>query len=141
MLSKICTKVVNLDDILSLKVYVAETLSMLEMWFPPGFFDIMTHLLIHLVEDLNVCGLVGARWCYPIERFMTILKHYVRNKVKPEGCMAMGYMYDDALGFCTKYFSLYKHTERRMWDPKEELVDVGEVLQGMPRIKTLSNQE
>jgi hypothetical protein len=28
-----------------------------------------------------------------------------------------------------------------MWDPEEELVDVGEVLQGRPRTKTLSNQE
>jgi hypothetical protein len=138
---KICMKVVNPDDIPSLKVYVAETLSMLEMWFPPGFFDIMTRLLINLVEDLDVCGPVGARWCYPIERFMAILKHYVRNKAKPEGCMAMGYMYDEALGFCTEYFSLYKHTQRRMWDPEEELADVGEVLQGRPRTKTLSNQE
>ncbi len=138
---KICMKVVNPDDIPSLKVYVAETLSMLEMWFLPGFFDIMIHLLIHLVEDLDVCGPVGARWCYPIERFMAILKHYVCNKVKPEGCMVMGYMYDEALGFCTEYFSLYKRTQRRMWDLEEELADVGEVLQGMPRTKTLSNQE
>jgi hypothetical protein len=35
---KICMKVVNPNDILSLKVYVAETLSMLEMWFLLGFF-------------------------------------------------------------------------------------------------------
>jgi hypothetical protein len=28
-----------------------------------------------------------------------------------------------------------------MWDPKEELANVGEVLQGKPRTKTLSNQE
>jgi hypothetical protein len=82
------------------------------MWFPFGFFDIMTHLLIHSVENLDVCESVGARWCYPIERFMAILKHYVCNKVKPEGCMAMGYMYDEALGFCTKYFSLQTHIEK-----------------------------
>jgi hypothetical protein len=73
---KICMKVVNPDDIPSLKVYVAETLSMLEMWFPLGFLNIMIHLLIRLVEDLDVCGSVGARLCYPIERFMAILKHY-----------------------------------------------------------------
>jgi hypothetical protein len=30
---KICMKVVNPNDILSSKVYVVETLSMLEMWF------------------------------------------------------------------------------------------------------------
>jgi hypothetical protein len=111
---KICMKVVNPNDIPSLKVYVVETLSMLEMWFPLGFFDIMTNLLIHLVENLDVCGLVGARWCYPIERFMAILKHYVCNKVKLEGCMAMGYMFDEAFGFCIEYFLLYNHTHIRM---------------------------
>jgi hypothetical protein len=107
---KICMKFVNPYDIPSLKGYVAKTLSMFEMWFPPGFFNIMIHLLIHLVEDLAICGPIGARWCYPIKRFMAILKHYVRNNVKPEGCMPMGYMYDEALGFCIEYFSLHKHT-------------------------------
>jgi hypothetical protein len=28
-------------------------------------------------------------------------KIYVRNKVRPEAYMAFGYMYDEALGFCT----------------------------------------
>ncbi len=63
---KICMKVVNRDDIPSLKtlkVFVAKTLSMLEIWFPLGFFNIMIHLLIHLVENLDVCGLVGASQC------------------------------------------------------------------------------
>jgi hypothetical protein len=101
---KICMKVVNPNGIPSSKVYVVETLSMFEMWFSPGFFDIMTHSFIHLVQDLDVCGLVGERWCYPIERFMVILKQYVRNKAKPEGCMVMGYMYDEALGFSTEFF-------------------------------------
>ncbi len=88
--------------------------NMIHAWnvVPLGFFDNMTHLLIHLVEDLDVWGLVGERWCYPIERFMVILKHYVHNKVKPKGCMAMGYMYDEPLGFGTKYFMLYKHKEK-----------------------------
>jgi hypothetical protein len=60
----------------------------------------MIHLLIHLVENLDVCGLVGARWCYPIERFMVILKHDMCNKAKLEECTVMGYMYDEAFGFC-----------------------------------------
>jgi hypothetical protein len=28
-----------------------------------------------------------------------------------------------------------------MWDPKEKLANVGEVLQGRPRTKTLNNEE
>jgi hypothetical protein len=41
---KICMKVVDPHDIPSLKVYVVETLFMLEIYFLPGFFDISTHL-------------------------------------------------------------------------------------------------
>jgi len=134
-------KVVDPHDIPSLKVYVAKTLFMLEIYFLLGFFDISTHLLIHLVDDLEICGPVGTRWCYPIERYLAILKHYVRNRAKPEGCMAMGYMYDEALGFCTKYLSLYEHTRRRMWDPYEELTNVGEVLEGKPKPRILKDME
>jgi hypothetical protein len=112
-------KVVDPHDILSLKVYVAETLSMLEIYIPPGFFVISTHLLIQLVDDLEICGLIGAQWCYPIERYLAVLKNYVRNRARHEGCMGMGYMYDEALGFFTEYLSLYEHTRRKMWDLDE----------------------
>jgi hypothetical protein len=67
----------------------------------------MTHLIIHLVEELEICGPMASRWCYPIERYLYVLKKYVRNKAKPKGCIALGYMYDEALGFCIEYFALY----------------------------------
>jgi hypothetical protein len=41
--------------------------------------------------------------------------------------MAKGYMYDEALGFCMQYLSLYEHTRRRMSDSEEEATNVGEV--------------
>ncbi len=44
--------------------------------------------------------------------------------------MGMSYMYDEALGFCTKYLSLYEHTRRRMWDLDAKLANVGEVFEG-----------
>ncbi len=52
---------------------------------------------------------------------------YAKKKKKQEGNMAKGYMYDEALGFCMEYLSLYEHTHRRMSDPKEEATNVGEV--------------
>ncbi len=36
-----------------LKNEVVVTLVLLERKFPPSFFDIMTHLLVHLVEELE----------------------------------------------------------------------------------------
>ncbi len=74
---------------------------MLEIWFSPGFFDLMTHLLVHIVNELEICRLVASRWCYPMEHYLIVLNNYVRNKAKLEGCMASSYMYDEALRFCT----------------------------------------
>jgi hypothetical protein len=98
---------------------MVETLCMLEVWFPLAFFDLVTHLVIHLVDELEICGHVTACWCYPIERYLNVLKKYVRNKANPEGCIAFKYMYDEALGFCTKYFKWYPHTRRWMWAVEE----------------------
>jgi hypothetical protein len=40
----------------SLKEDVAITLSLLEKEFSLTYFDIMKHLLMHVVEELDVCG-------------------------------------------------------------------------------------
>ena len=69
---QICTKVYNPAE-------VAETMSLLEMEFPPSFFDIMTYLPYHLVQELDLYGPISARWMYPIERYMKTLKNHVRN--------------------------------------------------------------
>lgn len=68
------------------------TMCMLEKVFPPAFFDVMSHLPIHLVQQLDICGPVHTRWMYPIERYMKILKGYVRQRAQPEGSMARGYI-------------------------------------------------
>jgi hypothetical protein len=61
---KICAKVINLNDLSNLWTYVVESLCLLEIWFPPTLFDLMIHLLIHLVDELEICGPMGGRWCY-----------------------------------------------------------------------------
>jgi hypothetical protein len=48
----------------------------------------MMYLLIHFVEELEICSLVCTRWMYPVEHYMKTLKGYVRNKVRPEGSKA-----------------------------------------------------
>jgi hypothetical protein len=66
----VCVKVWNPVDIVSLREDVAIILCLLEKEFPPTFFDIMTHLVLHVVDELDICGLVHNRWMYPIERMM-----------------------------------------------------------------------
>jgi hypothetical protein len=85
---RICTKVYNPAEFESLQADVAESMALLEMEFPPSFFDIMTHLPYHLVQELDLCGPVNTRWMYPVERFMKTLKGYVRNMARPEASIA-----------------------------------------------------
>ena len=58
---RLCTNVYNPEHFHSLELDVAESMALLEMEFPPSFFDIMTHLPYHLVQQLDICGPVASR--------------------------------------------------------------------------------
>ncbi|KAI5349182.1 hypothetical protein L3X38_002069 [Prunus dulcis] len=66
---------------------VVVTLSLLQKYIPPSFFDIMVHLVVHLVREVRLCGPVYFRWMYPFERYMKALKGNVQNRTHPEGCI------------------------------------------------------
>jgi hypothetical protein len=66
---QICSKVLNVDFIGQLESQIAITLCQLETIFPPSFFTIMMHLVIHLAYEAKVAGPVQYRWMYPIERY------------------------------------------------------------------------
>ncbi|XP_004516086.1 uncharacterized protein [Cicer arietinum] len=66
---KICSKVLNVEFLEHLESQIAVTLCQLETMFPPSFFTIMVHLVIHLAYEAKVAGPVQYRWMYPIERF------------------------------------------------------------------------
>jgi hypothetical protein len=61
LFKKLCSNVVDPNTIANLKEDVAMPMVLLEQQFPPSFFDIMTHLLVHLVEELKICGPVQTR--------------------------------------------------------------------------------
>ncbi len=54
----------------------------LEKIFPCGFFDVMEHLPIHLVQEARLGGPVQTRWMYPFERypFEIFTKLYIFTK-------------------------------------------------------------
>jgi len=80
-------------------------LCQLEMYFPPSFFDIMVHLIVHLVREIRICGLVFLRLMYPIEQCMKIFKGYVKNPYRREASIAERYIVKEAIEFCTMYMS------------------------------------
>jgi hypothetical protein len=55
----------------------------LEKIFPPGFFNPMQHLLVHLPYEAKVGGPVQYRWMYHIERTLKKLHAMVGNMSHP----------------------------------------------------------
>jgi hypothetical protein len=43
---------------------VAKIMSTIKKMFPLATFDVMTHLVVHLVEELDLCGPIHTRWMY-----------------------------------------------------------------------------
>jgi len=76
-LNAISQKAINPLDLATLQNDVVQCLVSFELVFPPPFFDIMTHLLVHLVKEINILGPVFLHNMFPLERFMGVLKKYV----------------------------------------------------------------
>jgi hypothetical protein len=86
-----------------LKEFIAKTLCQLEMCFPPSFFDIMPHLMMHTVDQIQELGPVNLHQMWTHERFMSTLNRYVLNRAYPEGSMIEAYTTEEAVNYCTRY--------------------------------------
>jgi len=105
----IYVKVWDPRDFQALTDDVATTFSLLEWELHVAFFDIMTHLTLHVVEKLDVYGPIHAKWMYPIERALKMFKTYVKNRVCPKASMVERYLYDKTIGFVILYMQDFSH--------------------------------
>jgi hypothetical protein len=67
------------------------------MCFPPSFFDIMVHLVVHLVPQIEALGPMYLHEMWMYERFMSILNGYVSTRACPEESMIEGYCTEEAI--------------------------------------------
>ena len=77
----------------------------LEKIFPPGWFNPMQHLLVHLPYEAKVGGPVQYRWMYHIERALKYLRGMVGNKARVEGCIAEAFLLKEVAYFSSVYFA------------------------------------
>ena len=68
----ISAKVLDIDELDRLQDRIVVTLWRIEMFFPPSFFTVMVHLIVHLTEEAKLCGPVPFCCIYPIERCVLI---------------------------------------------------------------------
>ena len=75
---------------------MAQCLVSFELVFPPSFFNIMTH-------EIVIPGPVFLHNMFPFERFIGVLKKYVRNRARPERSISMGHQTEDVIGLCVDF--------------------------------------
>ena len=102
-LNAISQKAIDPMDLAKLQNDVVQCLVSFELVFPPSFFDIMTHLLVHLVKEITILGPMFLHNMFPFERVMGILKKYVHNYARPEGSIAKGYGTEEVIEFCVDF--------------------------------------
>ena len=137
---KVCSKEVKAVEVPQLEEEAAELATMMEMNLPPQFFDIQPHHILHLPKELLQAGPVRPRWMYFVERYMKVLKGWVRQMAKPESSIAESYITHEAIKFASEYVS---GIDPR-WDPawtghdddkqKEELLPKAFLSKGLGRI-------
>jgi hypothetical protein len=77
----------------------------MEKIFPPRWFNVMQHLLVHLPWEAKVGGPVQFRWMYSQERELKKFRIIVRNKARVEGCITEAFTCKEIMNFSSKYFS------------------------------------
>src|SRR3990170_8209082 len=103
LLNAISQKVIDPEIIPRLENDLVQCLVSFELVFPPSFFNIMTHVLVHLVEEIAILGPVFLHNMFPFERFMGVLKKYVHNCARPEGSISKGHENEEVIEFCVDF--------------------------------------
>ena len=101
-LNAISQKIIDPDNLTKLQNDVVQCLVGFELIFPPSFFNIMTHLLVHLVKEIDILGPVFLHM-FPFEMFMGVLKKCVHNRARPEGSIASAYGTEEVIDFCVDF--------------------------------------
>ncbi|MCO5577210.1 hypothetical protein L7F22_031035 [Adiantum nelumboides] len=102
----------------------------MEKELPTSFFDIQVHLLIHLVDEIELAGVVSAQWMFWAERFMRVLKGCVRQKARPEGSMVEGWMLEECMYYVCEYLERTNFEAPRIWTNESSSTMSDEVLSG-----------
>src|SRR4051794_32394623 len=77
----------------------------MEMYYPPAFFDIMVHLLVHIVDDIEDLGPMFLHNMMALERMNGFIKGCVRNRSHPDGSIIHGFLTEERISFCKNYIN------------------------------------
>ena len=118
-----------------------EVVCLVEETFPRTILTTQVHLLVHLIDEIAICGVVHARWMFFLERFMKTLKDFVRKNARPEGSMAEGWLVQSSLVHISEYLTKVDPSLPRLWKDDEYLRMTSIIPQGKGRSNALMKEE
>jgi hypothetical protein len=104
----ISRKSIGLKQLDELQEEIIVILCELEIYFPPALFDIMVHLLIHLMDDIIHLGLTFLHNMMPFERLNGVIKGFICNRSHPDGSITKGFLTYECVSFCQNYLRTKK---------------------------------
>jgi hypothetical protein len=103
LLNTVSQKMIDRKELDDLETYMIEIMCMFEMRFPPSFFDMQQHLMIHMVDQILTLGPLYLHSMFPYERYLAVLKSYVWNRAHPDGYIMEGYIIEEVVECCVDY--------------------------------------
>jgi hypothetical protein len=97
----ISKKVIDVSQLDELRNEISVTMCQLEMCFPPSFFDMMEHYMIHFADHIFVLGPSYLHYMYPYEHHMVVMKGYVQSFI-PTLYVSVRAPYGSHEGLCTQ---------------------------------------
>ncbi|KAK1676979.1 hypothetical protein QYE76_037827 [Lolium multiflorum] len=102
----ITRKSISMKKLTRIQEEIVVILCELEMYFPPAFFDVMVHLLVHIMDDIISLGPAFLHNMMPFERMNGVIKGFVRNRSHPDGSIVQGWLTEECISFCTNYLDI-----------------------------------
>ncbi|XP_010463429.1 PREDICTED: uncharacterized protein LOC104744109 [Camelina sativa] len=85
---------------------------------------------VHLGREARLAGPIHFRWMYPFERYMKVLKDYVRNPARPEGCIAESYLAEECMKFSSDFLKTTTNVEEK--EERNTEYESHSILEGRP---------
>ncbi|XP_072094154.1 uncharacterized protein [Arachis hypogaea] len=79
---QLCSKSIDPQQLPLLQDHMVHTLCHMKMIFPPSFFTVIVHLIVHLVEEVRLGVPVYYRWMYPIERYLDNVESRINRPMR-----------------------------------------------------------
>ena len=76
----VSSKEIEVSTIPAARLLMVEAMCAIEDAFPRSILVSQVHILVHLIDEISICGVVHSRWMFFLERFFETLKDLVRQK-------------------------------------------------------------